>query len=88
MVWDWQSAMDAKLAAFPGWHFRIHCARCSLVVQLDLDRLRAARPDLHVAQAVIRLRCSRCGEFPDGVALADGHEGDGRAETQRIDLLP
>lgn len=88
MAWDWQSAMDAKLTAFPGWHFHIHCARCRLVVQLDLDRLRNARPDLHVAQAVIRFRCSRCGELPGSVALSEGYEGDGRGERQRIDLLP
>jgi hypothetical protein len=88
MAWDWQSAMDAKLAAFPGWHFRIHCAHCRLVMQLDLDRLRMARPEIHIAQAVVRLRCSRCGELPDAVALANGHEGDGRADRQRIELLP
>lgn len=88
MAWTWQTAMDAKLSAFEGWHIRAHCAGCRLGVQLDVERLGARHPDMHVAQAVVRLRCSRCREFPAAVALADGHEGDGRAERQRIELLP
>ena len=43
---------------------------------------------LHVAQAVVRLKCGRCGEMPAAVTLADGHEGDGRDARQKIELLP
>jgi hypothetical protein len=34
MTWTWQTAMDAKLSAFTGWHFRVHCAACRLTVQV------------------------------------------------------
>lgn len=88
MAWDWQQTMDAKLSVFAGWHLSVHCAGCRLTVQLEVDRLRVRHPDLHVAQAVVRLRCSRCGELPAAVSLADGHEGDGRADRQVIELLP
>ena len=88
MTWTWQTAMDAKLSAFAGWHFRAHCAACRLTVQVEVDRLHARYPELHVAQAVVRLKCGRCGELPAAVTLADGHEGDGRADRQVIELLP
>lgn len=88
MPWTWQSALDARLDAFAGWHFRVHCAECRLTVLLEVDRLRARHPEIHVAQAVVRMKCSRCGELPAAVALADGHEGDGRADRQVIELLP
>lgn len=88
MTWTWQTAMDAKLSAFAGWHFRVHCAACRVLVQIDVGRLRRSNPDLHVSQAVIRMKCSRCGDLPAAVTLADGHEGDGREERQKIELLP
>lgn len=88
MTWTWQTAMDAKLSAFAGWHFRVHCAGCRLTVQIEADRLRARYPEIHVAHAVVRLKCGRCGELPAAVTLADGHEGDGRADRQTVELLP
>jgi len=79
--------MDAPLSAFNGWHFAAFCAGCRVVVQLDVDKFSARHTDAYVAQVVVRLKCSRCGELPAAVTLANGHEGDGRAERQQVELL-
>jgi hypothetical protein len=57
-------------------------------VQREVAALCQAHAEQAVAEIVVRLRCSRCGEWPSSVTLSDGHEGDGGAKQQRIDLLP
>lgn len=62
MTSTWQMTMDAKLETFAGWHLSTSCARCWVLVQLDVDRLRPAHAGRTMAEVVERLRCCRCEE--------------------------
>jgi hypothetical protein len=66
----------------------VGCTPCRILVQREVATLCPTHAGQTVAEIVARLQCSRCGELPASVTLADGHEGDGRAERQRVDLLP
>lgn len=83
-----QTAMNAKAESLVGWHLAAFCGRCRILAQIDIDRLPPAHAGRTVREIVARLRCSRCGQWPVSVTLADGHDGADHAERQRIELLP
>lgn len=83
------SALVWPLRAFAGWRLTAHCVACRLLVEVQIDRLRAQRGDwCLVVDAVTRLRCSRCHRPPASVAIADGMEGMGQTRpVTRLVLL-
>jgi hypothetical protein len=81
------TALAMHLADLHGWHLAAHCARCRLLVRVEVARLAVAHGSAVLGAVVRRLRCSRCGASPESVTLANGAEGDGRADLRRVRLV-
>jgi hypothetical protein len=82
------ATLAAPLRQFQTWRLMVFCSHCRLLVRLEVDRLVARQGDKLVGDVVQRLQCSRCGNPPASVKLADGTQGEGRAGFQEVDLIP
>jgi hypothetical protein len=66
------TALATPLSAYRGWAILPHCANCRVMRQLAVDRLAQQVGSGTLLRDVLpRLRCSRCGEAPQGVLLCD-----------------
>jgi hypothetical protein len=82
------AALAAPLRQFQAWHLRVSCRHCRVLVRLEVDRLVVQQGGATVGDVARRLRCSRCGIPPASVSLADGAQGEGRADFHQIELIP
>jgi hypothetical protein len=73
------TALQSEIRHFAGWMLLVHCPRCRMLRQLDVNDLipRVGAAKL-LGDVVGRLRCQTCGMASGWVKLADGIEGTAR----------
>jgi phage FluMu protein Com len=73
------TALQSEIRHFAGWHLAVHCPRCRMLREVQMDDLiKSVGAEKVVGDVVRRLRCQDCGTAPIWVKLADGVQGTAR----------
>ena len=73
------TALQSEIRHFAGWHLALHCPRCRMGRNLQMDALiKHVGAEKLLGDVVRRLRCQDCGTAPDWIELADGVQGTAR----------